>query len=224
MTNEEVLKTILRGEPQLSRELLQSISESAATMGPQLLEMIKSIRLWHTEDAGRWAVLHVIRLVSSLQVRNSIPALIDAVFLATSTRHEDVLEDLPIALARSGDAAIRPLQSVLEDSRLDGTIRSVAASALEGIAVRDTTSRVAVLEIFRKFLLESGDLSSIRSHVITILAHFRVPEDLGLIKNVARTLPLMLDMEADEIDAYFEQKDEPDSWSTYRSSLLEYYR
>jgi hypothetical protein len=224
MTNEEVLKTILRGEPLLSKDLLQSVSASASTIGPQLLELIKSIRLWHTEDAGRWAVLHAIRLASSLQVRNSIPVFIDAIFLATSTRHEDALEDLPVALARAGEAAIRPLQLVLEDSRLDGTIRSVAASALEGIAVNDPTLRVAVLEILRKFLTDAGDLSSIRSHVITILAHFRMPEDLALIKSVARTLPMMLDMDAEEIDAYFEQKDEPDSWNTYRSSLLEYYR
>jgi len=224
MTNEEVLKAILRGEPLLSKDLLQSVSASATTIGPQLLELIKSIRLWHTEDAGRWAVLHAIRLVSSLQVRNSIPALIDAIFLATSTRHEDALDDLPVALARTGEAAIRPLQMVLEDSRLDGTIRSVAASALEGIAVLDTTSRAAVLDILRKFLIDAADLSSIRSHVITILAHFRMPEDLALIKNVARTLPLMLDMEAEEIDAYFELKSEPDSWSAYRESLLEYYR
>ena len=224
MTNEEVLKAILRGEPHLSKEVLQAISESASTIGPQLLEMIKSIRLWHTEDAGRWAVLHAIRLVSSLQVRNSIPALIDAIFLATSTRHEDALEDLPVALARSGETAIRPLQSVLEDGRLDGTTRSVAASALEGIAVLDPASRIAVLEILRRFLADSGNLSSIRSHVITILAHFREPDDLRLIKNSARTLPLMLDMEAEEIDAYFELKEEPESWSAYRNSLLEYYR
>ena len=224
MTNEEVLKTILRGEPLLSKDLLQTVSASAATIGPQLLELIRSIRLWHTEDAGRWAVLHAIRLVSSLQVRNSIPALIDAIFLATSTRHEEALDDLPVALARTGEAAIRPLQQVLEDSRLDGTIRSVAASALEGIAVLDTTQSVAVLDIFRKFLIDAGDLSSIKSHVITILAHFRMPEDLALIKSVARTLPMMLDMDAEEIDAYFEQKHEPDSWSAFRTSLLEYYR
>jgi hypothetical protein len=224
MTNEEVLKTILRGEPLLSKDLLESVSASASTIGPQLLELIKSIRLWHTEDAGRWAVLHAIRLASSLQVRNSIPVFIDAIFLATSTRHEDALEDLPVALARTGDAAIRPLQLVLEDSRLDGTIRSVAASALEGIAVVDPTTRVAVLEILRKFLTDVGDLSSIRSHVITILAHFRMPEDLALIKSVARTLPMMLDMDSEEIDAYFEQKEEPDSWNAYRTSLLEYYR
>jgi Protein of unknown function (DUF1186) len=224
MTNEEVLKTILRGEPLLSNELLQTVSESTSTIGPQLLELIKSIRLWHTEEAGRWAVIHAIRLVSSLPVKNAIPPLIDAIFLATSTRHEDALEDLPVALAKTGDAAIRPLQSVLEDSRLDGTIRSVAASALEGIAVLDMNSRIEVLEVLRKLLKDSGDLSSVRSHVITILAHFRMPEDLVLIKSVARTLPLMLDMEAEEIDAYFEQKDEPENWNTYRESLLNYYQ
>jgi len=224
MTNEEVLKEILRGEPLLSTELLQSVSSPGSSVGPLLLELIKSIRLWHTEDAGRWAVLHSIRLVSSLHVKNSIGPLIDAIFLATSTRHEDALEDLPVALARMGEAAIRPLQLVLEDSRLDGTIRSVAASALEGIGVLDPTTRVAVLEVLRKLLSDSADLSSVRSHAITILAHFRMPEDLPLIKNVAKTLPLMLNMEDDEIDAYFEQKEEPESWDSYRESLLEYYR
>jgi hypothetical protein len=223
MTNEEVLKTILRGEPELSRELLQSVSESSANIGPLLLELIRSIRLWHTEDAGRWAVLHSIRLVSTLHVKNSTPVLIDAIFLATSTRHEDALEDLPVALARAGESAIPSLQSILEDSRLDGTIRSVAASALEGIGVLDSNARVAVLEVLRKVLADSGDLSSVRSHVITAVAHFRRPEDIPLIKSVARTLPLMLDMEADDIEAYFELKEEPENWAVYRQTLLDYY-
>jgi hypothetical protein len=224
MTNEEILKELLRGEPHLSKELLQSVSPSNETIGPQLLELIKSVRLWHTEDAGRWAVLHAIRIVSSLPVKNSIPALIDAIFLATSTRHEDALEDLPVALARMGGTAIRPLQSVLEDQRLDGTIRSVAASALEGIGVLDSTTHTAVLDGFRKLLRDTGDLSSVRSHVITALAHFRMPEDLPLIQSVARTLPLMLDMDADEIEEYFEVKDEPADWDAYRESLMHYYR
>jgi hypothetical protein len=224
MTNEEVLKTILRGEPQLSKDLVQSVSAASATIGPLLLEMLRSIRLWHTEEAGRWAVLHAIRLVSELQVKNAVPALIDAIFLASSTRHEDALEDLPVALARKGETAIRPLESVLEDSRLDGTVRSVAASGLEGIAVLDPGSRDAVLEILRKLLADSADLSSVRSHAITILAHFRMPEDLALIQRVAQTLPLMLDMEADEIEAYFQLREEPEAWSVYRESLLEYYR
>ena len=32
------------------------------------------------------------------------------------------------------------------------------------------------------------------------------------------------DVEADEIDAWFEQEEEPGSWGAYRESLLEYYR
>ncbi len=102
MTNEEVLKEILRGEPLLSKDLLESIDASGSALGPLLLELLRSIRLWHTEDAGRWAVLHAIRLLSTLHVKNSTPALIDAIFLAVSTRHEDALEDLPVALARMG--------------------------------------------------------------------------------------------------------------------------
>ena len=224
MTNEDVLKTILRGEPHLPADLIQTVQNSSSTIGPQLLELIKSIRLWHTEDAGRWAVLHAIRLISDLHVRNSIPALIDAIFLAYGTRHEDALEDLPVALACAGEPAIRPLQSVLEDSRLDGTIRSVAASALEGIAVLNPVQRDAVLEILRGVLSNAHELGNIRSHVITILAHFRVPEDLTRIKNVAGTLPLMLEIEPDQIDEYFEQKDEPQAWEVFRHPLTDYYQ
>jgi hypothetical protein len=224
MTNEDVLKTILRGEPQLPAGLSQTVQNSSSTIGPQLLGLIKSIRLWHTEEAGRWAVLHAIRLVSDLHVANAVPALIDAIFLAASTRHEDAIEDLPIALARAGEPAIRPLQSVLEDSRLDGTIRSVAASALEGIAVLDPEQRTAVLEILRGVVSSGNELGNIRSHVITILAHFRIPEDRALIKRVAGTLPLMFEMESEDIDAYFEQKDEPQVWQSYRQPLTDYYR
>jgi HEAT repeat protein len=223
MTNEDVLKTLLRGEPHLSADLIQTVQNSSSAIGPLLLELIKSIRLWHTEDAGRWAVLHAIRLISDLQVRNAIPALIDAIFLAYGTRHEDALEDLPVALARAGEPAIRPLQSVLEDSRLDGTIRSVAASALEGIAVLNPGQRDAVLEILRGVVSNAGNLSNIRSHVISILAHFRIPEDLPRIKSVAGTLPLMLELEPDEIDSYFEQKSEPSVWDSYRNPLTDYY-
>jgi len=223
MTNEEVLKTILRGEPHLAADLIHIVQDSSATIGPQLLELIKSIRLWHTEDAGRWAVLHAIRLVSDMHVRNSIPVLIDAIFLAASTRHEDALEDLPVALARAGEPAIRPLQSVLEDNRLDGTIRSVAASALEGIAVLDATQRIAVLEILRSVVSNTGELGNIRGHVITILAHFRVPEDRTLIKSVAGTLPLMFEMDSEDIDNYFEEKNEPQAWESYRHPLTDYY-
>src|SRR5262245_48525022 len=116
MTNEAILKEILRGEPQLTEDVVRdATSGQNASIGSQLVELIRNVRLWHTEDAGRWAVLHAIRLVSALQPRNAIPVLIDAIFLAYSTRHEEALEDLPIALAQAGEPAILPLESVFED-------------------------------------------------------------------------------------------------------------
>jgi len=215
---------MLRGEPQLPEAVITAVSELSGSIGPQLLELIRNIRLWHTEDAGHWAVLHAIRLVSGLHLKNSVPPLIDAIFLAYSTRHEEALEDLPTALAQTGESAIRPLASVLEDRALEATIRSVAASALEGIAVLNPDARESVLEILRKVVTDPGDLSSIRSHVITIVAHFRMPEDQALIKHVARSIPMMLDMDADEIDEYFGQDEEPEEWAAYRGDLLDYYR
>jgi hypothetical protein len=224
VTNETILKEILRGEPQLDSEVLRAVSDPAASVGPQLLELIRNIRLWHTEDAGQWAVLHAIRLVSGLHLRNSVGPLIDAIFLAYSTRHEEALEDLPTALAQLGASAIRPLASVLEDRALEATIRSVAGSALEGIAVLHPSERESVLESLRKVVADASDLTAVRSHVITIVAHFRQIEDIPLIKNVARSLPMMLDMDADEIDEYFRQDEEPDEWAAYRGDLLDYYR
>ena len=224
MMNETILKEILRGEPQLTEEVIRAIADPGPSIGPQLLELIRNIRLWHTEDAGRWAALHAIRLVSGLHLKNAVPCLIDAIFLAYSTRHEDALEDLPTALAHTGEGAIRPLASVLEDRCLEATIRSVAASALEGIAVLNPTSRESVLDILRKVVADSGDLSSVRGHVITIVSHFRIPEDRALIKNAARSIPMMLDMDADEIDEYFGQDEDPEEWAAYRADLLDYYR
>jgi hypothetical protein len=224
MTNEEVLKTILRGEPHLSKDLVQSVSAASATIGPLLLELIRSIRLWHTEEAGRWAVLHAIRLVSELSVKNAVPALIDAIFLASSTRHEDALEDLPVALARKGEAAIRRWSPFWRIAGwMEPFVRSPHPRWKASLSWIPST-RDTVLEILRKLLADSTDLSSIRSHVITILAHFRMPEDLPLIRRVGQTLPLMLDMEPDEIEAYFQLREEPEAWAVYRESLLEYYR
>ena len=65
MTNESILKEILRGEPSLSLEIVRAATAADSTVGPQLLELVRNIRLWHTEDAGRWAVLHAIRLIGS---------------------------------------------------------------------------------------------------------------------------------------------------------------
>src|SRR5262245_43669236 len=127
MTNEDILKEILRGEPSLPEDVIRAVPESGAGISGQLLEMIRNIRLWHTEDAGRWAVLHAIRLASVVPSRAAIPVLIDAIFLAYSTRHEEALEDLPIALAKIGEPAILQLESVFQDRALDATIRSAAA-------------------------------------------------------------------------------------------------
>src|SRR5436190_808595 len=107
MTNETILKEILRGEPNLPEEVVRAATAPDSSIGPMLLDLIRNIRLWHNEDAGHWAVLHAIRLIGALRPRNAAAPLIDAIFLAYSTRHEDALEDLPAALAQSGESAIR---------------------------------------------------------------------------------------------------------------------
>jgi len=220
MTNEEILKAILRGEPQLSSEVIGE----AFKVGPALVTLIKNVRLWHTEDAGMWAVLHAIRLVSGLDLREATPALIDAIFLAYSTRHEEALEDLPIALAQSGPAALNPLISIAEDRTLDGTIRSVAASALEGLAVLHPETRDEVLGALRKIIATPEESAAFRGHAITIVAHFRLPEDSRLIKSTTRAMPMISDLETDDIDEYFERGEDPETWNAYRASLLEYYQ
>ncbi len=224
MTTEDVLKEILHGEPQLSEDAIREATKPGSTIGAKLVTLIRNIRLWHTEDAGRWAVLHSIRLISQLNAKDAMPALIDAIFLAYSTRHEEVLEDLPIALAQAGQPAINPLSSIVEDQSLDVTIRSVAASALEGIAVLNPDARDEVLTALRKIISRTPESTALQGHVITIVAHFRLPEDSRLIKHATAAMPLMVDIETDDIDEYFERGDDPDAWSAYRASLLEYYQ
>ena len=220
MTTEDILKEILRGEPQLSQEVVNN----ASMVGPALIALIKNIRLWHTEDAGRIAVLHAIRLASDLHLRDATPVLIDAIFLAYSTRHEDALDDLPVAIAQSGSSALLPLTSIVEDRTLEGTIRSVAASALEGLAVLHPETRDEVLSTLRKIIAATEESAALRSHAITIVAHFRLPEDSRLIKNTTRAMPMISDLDTDEIDEYFERGEDPEAWNAYRASLLEYYQ
>jgi hypothetical protein len=220
MTNEDILKEILRGEAQLSPDVMREASK----VGPALVALVRNIRLWHTEDAGRWAVLHAIRLLSDLHVKDAVPALVDAIFLAVSTRHEEAMDDLPVALARSGPEAIPALSSVVEDRNLEGTIRSLAASALEGIAVLHPDQKQQILTTFRQIAAAAGESAALRGHVITLLAHFRMDEDAPLIKAAVRGMPMMLDLEAEDIDEYFNEQRDPESWIAYRTSLLEYYK
>jgi hypothetical protein len=220
MTNEEILKAILRGQPELPKEVVRD----AAQVGPALIALIRNVRLWHTEDAGMWAVLHSIRLVSDLHLKDATPGLIDAIFLAYSTRHEEALEDLPVALAQAGPSALKPLSSIVEDQTLDGAIRSVAASALEGLAVLHPDTRDDILSTLRKIIAAQEESSALRGHVVTIVAHFRLPEDATLIKNASRAMPMMLDLQADDIEEYFQRGDDPETWNAFRTSLLEYYQ
>ena len=223
MTDEELLKAVLSGKPYLAKEIVSEISDRGAPFGRKLLELIRSIRLWHTDEAGRWAVVHAIKLVGAMKSRDAIPALVDAIFLAYSTRNEDAMEDLPIALAQIGPPAIKALTSILEDRGLEVTIRSIAASALEGIAVLNPGEAHEILESFRKTVMASDELSALRSHAITILAHFRTPEDRALIKNAMAHMPMMLDITSDEVDEYFGQNEDSPDWDQYAVDLLEYY-
>jgi hypothetical protein len=167
-------------------------------------------------------VVHAIKLVGSLKSSEAALALVDAIFLAYSTRNEIAMDDLPVVLAKIGPAAVKPLASVLEDRRLEVTVRSIAGSALEGIAVLHPDLRSDVLESFRKAVSDSDELSALRSHAITILAHFRNPEDCLLVKRAMTNMP-MLDIAPHEVDEYFAQNEDPPEWDEFEVDLLEYY-
>jgi hypothetical protein len=223
MTDEELLKALLGGNPYLEKEVVSEISGRGALFGRKLLELVRNIRLWHTDEAGRWAVVHAIKLVGAMRLRDAALPLVDAIFLACSTRNEDAMDDLPIALARVGPAAIGPLTSVMEDRGLEVTVRSIAASALEGIAVLNPDQATDILDSVRRTVMASDELSAMRSHAITILAHFRTPEDRVLIKKAMSHMPMMLDITSDEVDEYFEQSGDPAEWDQFAVDLLEYY-
>lgn len=223
MNDEELLKAILGGTRYLPKEVVEEISSRGMPFGRKLLELIRNVRLWHTDEAGQWAVVHAIKLVGSMKWPEAAPALIDAIFLAYSTSNDDAMEDLPIALAQIGKPAIRPLVSVMEDRRLEATIRSIAASALEGIAVLDTDESQEILDSFRKTIKDSDELSAVRAHAITILAHFRTPEDRSLIKNAMSTMPLTLAITSDEVDEYFAESEDSPEWDQFAVDLLDYY-
>ena len=79
----------------------------APAAGPALIALIKNVRLWHTEEAGRWAVLHAIRLVSGLRLSQATPALVDAIFLAGGVSVagiEAISSEIKIPLITGGGA------------------------------------------------------------------------------------------------------------------------
>jgi hypothetical protein len=222
MTDEELLKAILRGET-LTPEEVREITARGPAFGKKLLELVRNVRLWHTQITGEVAVVHAIKLVGSMKMREAVNPFVDAIFLAYSTRNEDAIDDLPIALAQIGPPAMKPLESVLEDRGLDIAIRSVAASALEGIAVLNPDVQHEVLETIRRMVSATDELSALRGHSISILAHFRVAEDRALITGAMARTPMMMDMTADDVNEYFAQNEDPQEWEQYKINLLEYY-
>jgi hypothetical protein len=223
MGDRELLTQLLKGDLQLSQQTVGEVVGRGNEIAEKLVEMLRNIRLWHTEEAGRVAVFHAVKLLGALKFELALPTLMDAIMLAASTSNEDVLDELPLALARIGTPGTAALRSILEDSTLDTTVRAVAASALEGIAVLHPDEQEAVLGTFRARISRSGESSTLRGHLLTLLAHFRQPEDHELIRSLAQVVPLEMEISGNDISSYFGDPDEPWEWAQYRVDPLEFY-
>ncbi len=223
MGDRELLAQLLSGETRLSQQTIGEILGRGAPMAEHLVKLIRNVRLWHTEEAGRIAVFHAVKLLGAMKSSVAVDALSDAIFLAYGTRHEDVLEELPLAFARIGSEATPTLLSILEDSSLEPAVRSVAASGMEGIAVLDPSQRETVLQSFRERLAEPQAAGTLRGHVLNLLAHFRRPEDRALVVAALQSIPTALDIAGDDIVDYFEASAEPWEWAQYRLDPLEFY-
>ena len=221
--NRDLLTRLLAGEARLSPQTVAEILGRGADFIPDLETLLGNVRLWHTEKAGRIAVFHAVKLLGIIKAASALPTLIDAILLAYSTGNEDVLEELPLVFARIGPDAIEPLRSVLEDSGLDSTIRSLAASGLEGIAVLHTDSRDAVLDILREQLQDPVQGVLLSGHVLGLITHFRRPEDRMLVSSTLSLIPTSMDMSEDAVSSYFKASDEPWEWAEYRIDPLKFY-
>jgi hypothetical protein len=221
--NRDLLTRLLAGEARLSPQTVAEILGRGPEFIPDLETLLANVRLWHTDNAERIAVFHAVKLLGIMKATGALPTLIDAIFLAYSTQNEDVLEELSIVFARIGPDAIEALCSVLEDGELDSTVRSVAASGLEGIAVLHTDSGDAVLDLLRGQLKHSGQGALLSAHILGLIAHFRKPEDRQLLGSTLSLLPTALDMDDDAVSRYFEDSGEPWEWAEYRIDPLEFY-
>ncbi len=222
-TNRELINQLLAGDTRLNPQTVAEILGRESTFIPDLETLLRNVRLWHTEEAGRITVFHAVKLLGIMKAGNALPVLIDAIFLAYSTANEDVLEELPIVFSRIGPEAVEPLRSVLEDTGLHSTIRTLAASGLEGIAVLHTGSGDVVLDILRKQLQGPDHGVGLRSHVLGLIARFRRPEDRQLVGSTLSLIPTALDMTQEEVYRYFEAGTEPWEWAEYRMDPLEFY-
>lgn len=223
MGDRELLAQLLSGEARLTQQTIDEILGRGSSMAEHLVLLIRNVRLWHTEETGRVAVFHAVKLLGAMKFSPAADALIDAIFLAYGTHHEDILEELPIAFARIGAKATSGLVSVLEDSRLEPAVRSVAASGMEGIAVLDDAQREVILQSFRERLVEPHAGGTLRDHVLNLLAHFRRPEDRSLVRAALQNMPTTLDLTENDIVDYFQTLEEPWEWAQYRLDPLEFY-
>ena len=219
----ELIARLLTGEPQLGSQTVAEILGRGSEATPKLEHLLGNVRLWHTDGAGRIAVFHAVKLLGAMRVETAVDALVDAIFLAYSTRHEDVLDELPLAFARIGPGAIPALESVLDDRNLETPIRIVAAGGLEGIAVLHTAEQDRILQMFREKLTRIDEAGQLRAHLMTLLAHFRQPADRPLVEAALRTMTMFGDVSVDEVEGYFESSTEPWEWDQYRSDPLEFY-
>ncbi len=223
MEDRELFARLLGGELQLGRGTVAEILGRGSEVTPKLGHLLGNVRLWHTEGTGRVAVFHTVKLLGAMKAESAADALIDAIFLAYGTRHEDVLDELPLAFARIGPGAIGALESILDDPNLETPIRIVAASSLEGVAVLHTSEQERILGTFRKKLGRTDEAGQLRAHLITLLAHFRQPADRALVDGALRTIPMFGDIGIDDIEGYFASSTEPWEWSQYRVDPLEFY-
>ena len=222
-SDRDLLTRLLEGKVRLSSQTVAEILGRGESFTPSLETLLGNVRLWHTDEAGRIAVFHAVKLLGIMKAASSLPKLVDAIFLACSTHNEDVLEELPIVFSRIGSDAIEPLRSVLEDEGLHPTIRAVAASGLEGIGVLHPDSVETVLDVLRKQLQSSGLAGQLHAHLLGLVAHFRKPEDKQLVGNTLNLIPTALDLTEEDVSGYFENSTEPWEWAQYRVDPLEFY-
>ena len=107
MTDEELLKAVLSGKPYLSKEVVSEISDARVAVRTEASGTDPQYPVVAYRRGGPMGGGSRHQAGGRHENRDAIPALVDAIFLAYSTRNEDAMEDLPIALAADRRSGIK---------------------------------------------------------------------------------------------------------------------
>jgi hypothetical protein len=184
-TDQELLQRLFTEEDRVSRETVDEILRRGATLGPELLRILRDEAAWDAEFPAGWAVVHAAYLLAALRPPGSLDALVAAVDRAADYDDDWLSEPAPFLLAAYGPDALPVLRTAAFDRRRDPYARVWMFEALSLIADRHPETRETVMAALREVVDDRRCDQDVRACAAFELLDFTRPEDRKRIEAAA---------------------------------------